>query len=235
MEKREIDPELDPCSAQFNPEKALKVKHIPTTKNYKIFDNVQMLQAAAKRINNEIDTKLLTEGIFVRSGKKVEENPDTVVRKFLPHQGLVEKKKSARHTKNLLVRLEAGYEGPLGSLKKLMDDHVKAKIYVRKEHGVRGSITGYIEAFDKHWNMAVTEVEEIWTRRKLKFSQNEVIFENTISSDIARQKLKRMGIKIPEIKEIKSLNRKYVEIKRHVPQLLIRGEQIVLVVRLEES
>lgn len=41
-------------------------------------------------------------------------------------------------------------------------------------------------------------------------------------------RLKELNINIPVIK-VKSLNRKYVECTRHVPQLLIRGDQIAVI------
>lgn len=233
MAEKEYDPEVDPCSSQFNPEKALKVKHVPMTKNPKVFDNIQILKTAAQRINNEVDRKLLTEGLFTRREKPLED-PDTgVTRRFLPHQGLVEKKTKAKFTKNLLKRIEAGYEGPLGTLKKFMDDRVRVKIYVRKEHGVRGTITGFIEAFDKHWNVAVVDVEEQWRRRKVCVSESNVIFGNTLPVDVALRKLEKMGISVPEMQSVKSVNRKYVELTRKVPQLLVRGEQVVLIIRME--
>lgn len=232
MSKKRYEPDVDPCSSQFNPEKALTVKHIPMTKNPKVFDNIQVLKAASQRINHQVEEKLLAEGIFTRR-EKPEEETETIKRRFLPHQVVLEKKTVAKFTKNLLKRLEAGYEGPLGTLKKFMDDRVRVQIHVRKEHGVRGTITGFIEAFDKHWNIAVTEVVEKWRRRKVCVSESNVIFGSTLPEDVALKKLERMGISMPQMTSVKSIDRKYVELTRNVPQLLIRGEQVVLVVRLE--
>lgn len=229
--KKTYDPEVDPCNSQFDPEKALSAKHTPLTKNPKIFDNIQVLKAAALRINNRVDQQLLSEGLFVRRREKEPDTEPTETRRFLSHQALVETK--PKISKNLLTRIETGYEGPLGSLKKLMNENVRVKVYVRKEHGVRGTVTGFIEAFDKHWNIAIRNVEETWRRRKTCVSESNVKFDNTVPKDVAQRKLQRMGIKMPEITKIKSIDRKYVEITRKVPQLLIRGEQIVLVIRLE--
>lgn len=234
MAEREYDPEVDPCSSQFNPEKALQVKHVPMTKNPKVFDNIQILRSAAQRINNEVENKLLSEGLFLRREKPVVKDRDAVTqRRFLPHQGLVEKKTNAKFTKNLLKRWEAGYEGPLGTLQKFMDDRARVRIYTRKEHGIRGTVTGYIEAFDKHWNVAVTDCEEQWRRRKVCVSESKIVCGNALPKDVALRKLERMGIKPPEMSSVKSVNRKYVELTRKVPQLLVRGEQVVLIVRLE--
>jgi LSM domain. len=32
--------------------------------------------------------------------------------------------------------------------------------------GVRGYCVAFLAAFDKHWNLALVDVREVWTRRK---------------------------------------------------------------------
>jgi small nuclear ribonucleoprotein (snRNP)-like protein len=100
------------------------------------------------------------------------------------------------------------------------------KIYVRKEHGIRGFITGFVEAFDKHFNIALVECNEVWKRRKFKFSDNNVALLGP-PQDCSRL-LKSMGIRVPDI-VAKSLDRKTVECSRKLSQVVIRGEDVVLV------
>lgn len=117
-------------------------------------------------------------------------------------------------------------KGPISLLKKFKIEKTRVKIYVRKEHGVRGFVTGFIEAFDKHLNICLTDCVEQWKRRKFKFSENKVALlgQPQDCSDF----LAEIGIKVPKI-ITKSTNRKYVECTRKMPQLMVRGEEVVLV------
>lgn len=94
---------------------------------------------------------------------------------------------------------------------------------------MNGYVTGFIEAFDKHWNIALKDVQQVCKRKKLHYwstadcdSGNE-----SVSVDCMRR-LKQLGLKIPET-AVKSINRKFAECTRFVPQLFVRGEQVVIV------
>ena len=75
-----------------------------------------------------------------------------------------------RHNRNLLKQMEDAV-GPLAALYKMMKTDQQIKVYTRKEHGVRGFVTGYVIAFDKHWNLLMRNCCEVWKRRKFKFSE----------------------------------------------------------------
>jgi small nuclear ribonucleoprotein (snRNP)-like protein len=111
-------------------------------------------------------------------------------------------------------------------LQKFRTNRTKVKVYVRKEHGIRGYVTGYIEAFDKHYNLALSECIETWKRRKFKFSEAKIVHSNP--AEDCSKILKEMNIEVPAI-SVKSLNRKYVECTREMGQLMIRGENVVLI------
>lgn len=117
-------------------------------------------------------------------------------------------------------------KGPISLLNKFKVNKTRVKIYVRKEHGVRGFITGFIEAFDKHLNIALVDCTEQWKRRKYKFSENKVALlgEPKDCSEL----LARMGIEIPQI-ATKSIDRKNVQCSRKIPQLIVRGEEVILI------
>lgn len=117
-------------------------------------------------------------------------------------------------------------KGPISELKKYVDSKTRVKIYTRKEHGIRGYITGFIELFDKHWNITLTDCCEVWKRRKHRYSEAKVAHLGEPSD--CSQQLANMGITVPET-TVKVIDRKYVQCSRKVPQLMLRGEQIVLV------
>lgn len=75
------------------------------------------------------------------------------------------------------------------------------------------------------------DVYEVWKRRKLHqwtTALTNIETNTTDQTKICLDRLKSLNIKIPETK-IKSINRKFAECSRHIPQLLIRGEQIVII------
>lgn len=117
-------------------------------------------------------------------------------------------------------------KGPISLLNKFKVNKVRVKIYVRKEHGVKGFLTGLIEAFDKHYNICLVDCTEVWTRRKFKFSDNKTALLGEPQD--CSQLLKSMGVKVPEI-STKSLDRKKVQCTRKISQLMIRGEDVILV------
>lgn len=137
----------------------------------------------------------------------------------------VHRGKKAKYKRDLLIRMENS-KGPISLLQKFRMNRTKVLIYVRKEHGIRGTITGYLEAFDKHYNLALTDCTETWRRRKYSFSEAKVI-QSQPPQDCTNLLLK-MGIKLPTI-SVKSINRKYVECTRQIGQLMIRGEDVVLI------
>lgn len=123
-------------------------------------------------------------------------------------------------------------KGPLALLQKFRSNRTKVKIYVRKEHGIRGHIIGYIVLFDKHYNIALTECTETWKRRKFKFSDTNITFPNP-PKDCSKL-LASMGIEVPKI-TAKSLNRKYVECTRKLNQMMVRGEDVILISEWKED
>lgn len=227
------DPETDIFSRRFNPKKYL-CSPVPYIRPELRFDNF----TALSNVIQEVDGKC-TDQIFKPKQKKLQTKPNIgstssleslnpTERRFLPHQQLVTVPRKAKFTKNIVTKFENDHQGPIGCLKLYMGERVKVKIYTRKEHGVRGTITGYIEAFDKHWNMVVSSSCETWKRRKRNCSDQKIIFKNTVPESEAFLKLKKMGISLPVV-TAKSLDRKYVQCTREVPQLMIRGEQVILV------
>jgi small nuclear ribonucleoprotein (snRNP)-like protein len=84
-------------------------------------------------------------------------------------------------------------------------------------------MVAYVAAFDKHWNMALTDIEETFLRkirRKIPIHMGE-------SVKISEEELEKRGLVRPKV--IKKVGNKFELCKRYIPQLMIRGEQIVIV------
>lgn len=55
--------------------------------------------------------------------------------------------------------------GPLSRIATFCHRKIRVKVYIRSAASVRGQCEGYIIAFDKHWNLVMDDVKEIWTRK----------------------------------------------------------------------
>ncbi|XP_072678935.1 U7 snRNA-associated Sm-like protein LSm11, partial [Canis lupus baileyi] len=59
----------------------------------------------------------------------------------------------------------AVHEGsPLGELHRCIREGVKVNVHIRTFKGLRGVCTGFLVAFDKFWNMALTDVDETYRK-----------------------------------------------------------------------
>lgn len=228
-----VDPELDYFSKSFNPQKYLDQivpKSVRQSQQTALFDNINQFNQALAEAGGSITTKIL-KPIVRKPSKKQLGTDTTVVRRFEEHQQPVTRERSNKYTRNIVKALEGKQDtGFKVILKKFMDETVRVKINTRKEKGVRGSITGYIAAFDKHWNIALVDVVETWTRRKYAYSDCKMADMVPLEADVATKRLTAMGISVPKL-HVRSVDRKYVECTRRLPQMLVRGEQVVLVTR----
>jgi small nuclear ribonucleoprotein (snRNP)-like protein len=59
--------------------------------------------------------------------------------------------------------------GPLSLLYSIVANRQRARVMVRYVDCIRGTLTGYLIAFDKHFNMILKDVEEIYSGRITKY------------------------------------------------------------------
>jgi len=117
---------------------------------------------------------------------------------------------------NVLTRMQ-NVTGPLSVLFNCMERRVRIKVFTRNMAGVRGYCVAFLAAFDKHWNLALEDVHEVWTRRK----RNKVPALGEPSAVTRRVMQPRVVVLRTE--------RKTEVCERHVNQLLVRGEHVALV------
>uniref|UniRef100_A0A182NKJ5 Sm domain-containing protein n=1 Tax=Anopheles dirus TaxID=7168 RepID=A0A182NKJ5_9DIPT len=226
--------ELNVGSSRFNPLKALyssKLK-VPVT-NARLHDNVNTLEAKQNTLGgftepyDEQRVKQIRASI---NTSKLKEVPKDVkpLRRFLPEQEPVRRVKPMRHRNNVFLRLEKGFEGPLGQLQDWMQQGTRVRVYIRKQKGVRGHVSGVLMLFDKHWNLAVRDVCETWRRRSYRHTENRLDPDGIVAPQDCSDRLRKLGIVLPAT-QVRRDGKKNVIITRRVPKLLIRGEQVVLV------
>uniref|UniRef100_A0A2R8ZIR8 U7 snRNA-associated Sm-like protein LSm11 n=1 Tax=Pan paniscus TaxID=9597 RepID=A0A2R8ZIR8_PANPA len=64
-----------------------------------------------------------------------------------------------------VLRERLVHEGsPLGELHRCIREGVKVNVHIRTFKGLRGVCTGFLVAFDKFWNMALTDVDETYRK-----------------------------------------------------------------------
>uniref|UniRef100_A0A1A9WNC6 Sm domain-containing protein n=1 Tax=Glossina brevipalpis TaxID=37001 RepID=A0A1A9WNC6_9MUSC len=218
------DSQLDITSDLFNPLKALYAKDYRITmKNPKIiYQNLAAFESALSKVgiyglNKPIKTVLPSSS---KAGVQEESS-----RRFQDYQLPVKSQPKMKKKRNLLIQMTQS-SGPLSQLNKYIKCKYKVRVIVRKEHGIRGYVIGFLQYFDRHWNLLLTEVVECYQQRKFKYAEQNMPLLD--ASEDCSQRLRRIGIMLP-LQNVKSLSRKTVEIKRHLPQLLLRGEHVVLV------
>ena len=120
-----------------------------------------------------------------------------------------------------------------GPLSLLYNTHIKKqriRIMIRYNDCIRSTLTGYLLAFDKHMNMILRDVDEVYTSRVTKafhdkdYTKSELEYKRrTCIVDGSVKRDSRSNDKIGEPKLIVK--------QRHFHQLLVRGDNVVMVWR----
>ncbi|KAJ7316546.1 hypothetical protein JRQ81_002708 [Phrynocephalus forsythii] len=72
--------------------------------------------------------------------------------------------RARRAPRNVLTRMPLHEGSPLGELNRCVRDGIKVNVHIRTFKGLRGVCTGFLVAFDKFWNMALTDVDETYRK-----------------------------------------------------------------------
>lgn len=164
------DESLDPTSDKFDALKALysqKVK-LPMPNAHPL-DNIAKYDSVMKQSKRkeELNADKGTErqpgmDIDGASQSKTSAVPKKEYQRFLPHQQMVPGK-ARKPQSNLLKRMDT-VPPPLRRLREAAATRCRVRVVTRDEHGVRGRLEGYVVLFDKHWNLAMADVTEVFYR-----------------------------------------------------------------------
>ncbi|XP_034951027.1 U7 snRNA-associated Sm-like protein LSm11 [Chelonus insularis] len=125
-----------------------------------------------------------------------------------------------KNGKNVLSRME-NILGPLQLLYNCVETKTRIKVYTRSIRGIRGYIEAYVTAFDKHWNLALEDCLETWTRK----------VKRKAPALGTAEKLEMIEENVPKM-IVKKSNGKTETLERHVPQMMLRGEQVVIIIKM---
>jgi small nuclear ribonucleoprotein (snRNP)-like protein len=146
----------------------------------------------------------------------------------------------------MLLAMSAKYEnkksGPLSLLYSIVANRQRARVMVRYVDCIRGTLTGYVLAFDKHFNMIMRDVDEVYSGRITQDSKAveavggaQTSTQTSIVTVCAPPKAKlearrRMcyppdgsGGPGPAVKQ------------RYFHQLMVRGDNVVMIWRAESE
>ena len=128
----------------------------------------------------------------------------------------------------LFDRIIAQYEnsGPLSVLWNCQMKRQRIRVLIRYVNCVRGTITGFLKAFDKHFNLILQDADECYSTRFSDYNYGEGSISN---SEIEMKRRKCSG---------KILNDKFVPTGsklRHCKLILVRGDNVVSIWRVESE
>lgn len=201
------DESLDAGSEKFDPLKALYSPKVQLASSVPIYDNIAKFESILK-------------GIKPSTKSDKSDVPESSRRRFLSHQEPVPRKRHGER-KNVLSKMQKTL-GPLGMLHGCMEEKIRVRVYTRNERGIRGHVEAYVAAFDKYWNLALEDCFEVWSRkvkRKAPALGADAVRVEPAENDVPRAVLKKIEGKTETL-------------ERHVPQMLLRGEQVAIIVKI---
>ncbi|PXF46718.1 Small nuclear ribonucleoprotein Sm D-like protein [Gracilariopsis chorda] len=139
---------LNPFSEQFDPQQALHhplsavCNALPTAQDRRIFNR-------AKPLNNVAACAHLQHAPY----RLLTPRPVTAA----PKQPTPRKRSRSSAGKGVLdaIHSKAG-EGPLQLLKRAADHALNVRVCIRERHRIRGFVEGVVDAFDKHFNLVLS-------------------------------------------------------------------------------
>ncbi|XP_043254136.1 U7 snRNA-associated Sm-like protein LSm11 [Colletes gigas] len=210
---------LDLTSDKFQPMKALySTKMKLSSVKAPIYDNVSKFEAVMSGLS----------GVKKKKNKTIEAGQgDHSRQRFLPSQAAVSRTRRIGgrtgdiEGRNVLSKMQKTL-GPLGVLHECMQSRTRVKVYTRNAYGIRGHVEAYVAAFDRHWNLALEDCFEVWTRKAKRKAPalGPPSVTRTEEED-----------SVPKV-VVTKIERKRETLERHVPQLLLRGEQVAIIVKI---
>ena len=126
-------------------------------------------------------------------------------------------------------------KGPLSVLNKAFIGRKRVRILIRYVNGIRGTLTGYLVAFDKHMNMILRDVDEVYSPRHVNKSSNND--NNDSLSNVDVEVLRRQqAFHQQQHQSVNGASSSWWTLRqRHMKSIMVRGDNVVLVYLAEEE
>ncbi|GLJ40881.1 hypothetical protein SUGI_0845700 [Cryptomeria japonica] len=245
----EVPPHLDFLSPDFDPLEALQTEGLqPPNARVRPLDN---LNRCRHILPQEVPESVVNISPKSRSAESIEAQERAKARTSLLLEKAAEK---ARQVK-IFDMLAEKAKGPLSFLSVCYNEKGRVQVWTRHTHGIRGNLIGFLHAFDRHMNMILQDVEEVYTVRRhvprlvnkrgrrskipKDESNNECssgVVENSDLVTINAEGNENSSKAIDEITEgLKELRLfpKLEHRRRHVGQVFLRGDSVVMVRRIQ--
>ncbi|XP_060621541.2 U7 snRNA-associated Sm-like protein LSm11 [Anolis sagrei] len=166
-------PRFDPLLALYSPRTPLPFPAAPCFNNLAEYESFQRGRGpqAGEAGRSSSRSSRRRKG---RAGRAASAPPDPariqrlrslmVVEQAAPEEAGRSRARGKKAPRNVLTRMPLHEGSPLGELHRCVRDGVKVNVHIRTFKGLRGVCTGFLVAFDKFWNMALTDVDETYRK-----------------------------------------------------------------------
>ncbi len=228
---------LNMCSTSFDAGRALfdNSFDISFAADQPVLDNVEKFVALSKgKIRPKDKDKEKGEQGATGDERSSSSMPDRPIpgRNFTHDQLPIHvQQKPTKNVVEYMRRCSKPDFGPLSVLKRCVDDKTRVRVILRGPVGIRGHCTGYLIAFDKHWNLALVDVDETYTRRRQgKPVLDSIEDEFAVKLSVDERMSSRTEVVGASVTKVIKTRRKTELCERHVPQIVLRGEHVVSVI-----